>query len=87
MARVLKQRVLERPRTPETRGQLRPRVVARGTALRIELIRRLKAFVGAHRDTLLAWRQGHRDVVFPAGTYLMRVAHGVTCGGACAGAG
>jgi len=87
VARVLKQRVLDRPTTPEVRGALRPRVVAAGTALRVELIRRLKAFLEAHRDALLAWRAGRRDVVFPAGTYLMRVAHGAVCGGECAGAG
>lgn len=82
VARILKQRVLERPRTPEPRRRLRPRFAARDPGRRIELARRLKAFLAGYRDALLAWREGKRDVEFPEGTYLMRVAHQAVCAGA-----
>jgi hypothetical protein len=48
----------------------------------MELLGRLKSFLAAHRSALLAWRLGERSAVFPAGTYLMRVTHGVACAGA-----
>jgi putative transposase len=37
----------------------------------------LRTFRKAYRDALSEWRRGVRDVVFPAGTWLMRVLHGV----------
>lgn len=37
---------------------------------------RLRAFRIAYRQALDAWRAGIRDVVFPAGTWLMRKLHG-----------
>jgi REP element-mobilizing transposase RayT len=36
-----------------------------------------KNFRKAYREALSEWRKGLRDVVFPAGTWLMRVLHGV----------
>lgn len=38
----------------------------------------VRAFRAAYRDALARWRTGVRNVVFPAGTWLMRVLHGVT---------
>jgi hypothetical protein len=35
-----------------------------------------RRFFGEYRESLKAWRAGDRDVVFPAGTYQMRVLHG-----------
>jgi putative transposase len=37
----------------------------------------LRAFRRAYREALHDWRAGLRDVVFPAGTWLMRTTHGV----------
>lgn len=37
----------------------------------------LREFRSAHRSALERWRSGTRNVVFPAGTWWMRVAHGV----------
>jgi REP element-mobilizing transposase RayT len=39
--------------------------------------RRLRAFRQAYREALAQWRSGVRDVIFPAGTWLMRVLHDV----------
>jgi len=81
-ARVLSQRPFDRPLSVEQHRQLRPRVAARNKWKRIEALARLKDFLVAHRDALEAWRQGARDVLFPDGTYEMRVAHGAACAGA-----
>jgi putative transposase len=82
VARVLKQRVLARPGTPERRPRLRPRFAARNPGRRLELALRLKTFLAAYQDALIGWRAGNRGIVFPEGTYLMRVVHQATCTGA-----
>lgn len=79
MARVRAQSPFARPRSGEPRRQLSPRVAARDKWRRIELLQQLKGFLSAYRDALLVWREGKVAPVFPAGTYLMRVAHGVAC--------
>ncbi|MDQ3036169.1 MAG: transposase [Myxococcota bacterium] len=45
------------------------------SAVRIEAIRLLRAFRAAYREALDRWRTGYRDVVFPAGTWLMSRLH------------
>jgi len=82
VARILKQRVLDRPATRERRRQLKPRFAARDPERRRNLARRLKAFLAAYREALLAWREGRREVVFPEGTYQLRVEHRAVCAGA-----
>jgi REP element-mobilizing transposase RayT len=77
--RVLAQSPFDRPGTDEPRGRLRPRVAARDKWKRIELLQRLKAFLDDHQEALGSWREGQRTHLFPAGTYLMRVAHGAAC--------
>ena len=59
--------------------QLNPTfAIGRGVATEIRLaaIANLRAFRVSYRDALLKWRAGDRSVVFPAGTYAMRVMHG-----------
>jgi REP element-mobilizing transposase RayT len=80
-AKVLAQRPLARPATGEPRRRLNPRVAARDKWKRIEALCRLADFVDAYREALAAFSGGVRDVVFPAGTYLMRVVHGLPCAG------
>jgi REP element-mobilizing transposase RayT len=80
--RVLAQSPFAKPKSGEPRRKLSPRVAARDKWGRIELLGRLKDFVAAYREALAQWCDGKRATVFPAGTYLMRVAHGVACAGA-----
>jgi REP element-mobilizing transposase RayT len=80
-ARVLAQKPSARPAQGEPRRQLSPRVAARDKWKRIEALCRLVEFGRAYREALAAFRAGIRDVVFPAGTYLMRVVHGAPCAG------
>ena len=79
VARVLNQNPTGRPTSFEPRSTLNPRVAARDTAQRVAALRRLKEFVNAYREAWAAWRSGARDVVFPTGTYMLRVWHGVPC--------
>ena len=59
-------------------GKLAPHIAAgRGNCEeRIAAIRELQAFRIAHREAKARWMAGDRDVVFPAGTYWMRIHHG-----------
>lgn len=82
VARILKQRVFDRPRTREPRRALRPRFAAKDPGRRRDLAHRLKEFLAGYREALQAWRDGKRDVVFPDGTYQMRVSHQAACAGA-----
>ncbi len=81
-AHVLAQDPFARPPAGEPRFGLKPRIAARDKWRRIEGLQRLKTFL---RDYRQAWRErraGAANVVFPEGTYLLRVLHGVQCAGA-----
>jgi putative transposase len=82
VARVLAQSPFARPPAGEARFALKPRIAARDKWRRIEGLLRLKAFVEEYRKAWAAWRSGARSVSFPAGTYLLRILHGVQCAGA-----
>jgi REP element-mobilizing transposase RayT len=77
--RVLAQSPFGRPATAEPSGGLNPRVACRDQFRRMEALGRLVAFLDDHHRAFERWREGARDVVFPAGTYLMRVVHGAAC--------
>jgi putative transposase len=78
-ARVLAQKPFARPVSLEPRRKLNPRVAARDKWKRIEALSALKEFLSAYRDAWSRRRAGLPDVVFPAGTYQLRVEHGVCC--------
>jgi REP element-mobilizing transposase RayT len=78
-ARVLAQRPFARPAPGEARRTLNPRVAARDKWKRIEALTRLTGFLQAYREARAEMRAGLRDVVFPAGTYLLRIEHAVRC--------
>jgi REP element-mobilizing transposase RayT len=42
-----------------------------------QVVKMVRAFRKTYRDAFSEWRSGARDVVFPAGTWLMRVLHDV----------
>jgi len=80
-ARVLAQKPTARPASRERRGKLNPRVAARDKWKRVEALGRLVEFLSSYRAAWKARRKGDTGVIFPAGTYLLRVAHGVPCVG------
>jgi REP element-mobilizing transposase RayT len=76
---VLAQKPTARPRGGEPRRGLNPRVACRDKWKRIEVLARLRRFLRAYRDAWKAWCEDASDVQFPAGTYQLRVVHGVPC--------
>ncbi len=80
-ARVLAQDPLGRPASGEPRRQLSPRVASRDTWKRLEALSRLLEFLRAYREAWKARRAGAQDAIFPEGTYLLRLQHGVRCAG------
>jgi REP element-mobilizing transposase RayT len=81
-ARVRAQNPFSRPAPGERRFGLKPRLAARDKWRRVEALQRLKSFLRSYREAWLARRDGVADVLFPAGTYLLRLMHGVQCAGA-----
>jgi REP element-mobilizing transposase RayT len=79
-AKVLAQDPLAHPAGAEPRRKLSPRIAALDVLERIEAIAVLKRFVCEYREALAKLRAGVRDVLFPAGTYRLRVELGVRCG-------
>jgi len=76
---VLVQKPTARPAPGEPRWKLKPRVAGRDKWKRVEALSRLVDFLRSYREAWAALRAGARDVLFPAGTYWLRVAHGVRC--------
>lgn len=84
--RVLTQSRYDFPRTPERRGDLNPRVACRDKWRRIAALQANKQFLEDYRIALREFcarmKRGGKDaleVVFPRGTYWMRVHYGVRC--------
>ncbi|WP_242393022.1 hypothetical protein [Anaeromyxobacter oryzisoli] len=77
--RVLAQKPYARPAPSEPRRKLNPRVACRTKWKRIEALQRLEEFGRAYQAALESWRAGVRDVIFPLGTWLMRVQHAARC--------
>ena len=80
---VLQQDFSAAPKTTEPRRNPNPRIAAAHTPERVQAIRNLVAFLRDYRAAWHAWRHGKRDVVFPAGTYALRVYARVACAPAC----
>jgi hypothetical protein len=55
-------------------------VRARNRTLLKALLARYAVFWAAYREALEAWRGGNRGVVFPFGTWAMRVSHSALVG-------
>ncbi len=82
VARVLSQKPFARPAPGEPRRGLNPRIAGRDRWKRIEALGRLVEFLRSYRLAWNARRAGDAGVLFPHGTYLLRVAHDVPCAGA-----
>jgi len=71
----------KRAKAYEVLGDRTPSFATKGTgkAVFFAAVGELRAFRAAYREAFEAWRQGVREVVFPFGTWLMRVVHGARC--------
>jgi hypothetical protein len=76
---ILAQDSRARPRNPEPRRQRNRRVAAKQKWGRIEALLRNKDFVQAYRSRFAAFKQGIKDLLFPAGTYWLRRFASVPC--------
>jgi putative transposase len=76
---VLAQHHEDSPSSDEKPFAPNPRVGIADKWRRIEAIQRLVGFLKEYAECLRRWRAGNREVVFPYGTYAMRVFHGARC--------
>ena len=76
---VIEQDPFASPATREVRRDLSPQVACRNKWLRIETLFDCIEFASQYAQALMSWCREQRDVIFPAGTYLMRVRHQVRC--------
>lgn len=74
-ARVLAQSVAQVALRPEVRESRPSRVIAAVPERHRILVETYAAFRSAYRNALMDWRSGLRSVVFPSGTWWMRVHH------------
>jgi putative transposase len=70
---VLRQSHSDKPNSKEIRRGMNPRFAAKDKELRISAIERYQHFVSQYWEALKSWRRGNRKVLFPAGTYAMRI--------------
>jgi putative transposase len=76
---VLAQKHDDSPSSYEAPFQPNPRVGAADKWRRIEAIQRLVVFLNEYAECWRRWKAGNREVVFPYGTYAMRVFHRARC--------
>jgi putative transposase len=76
---VLRQSFSAVPKTPAPRRNPSPRIAAKSTPARVNAIRRMLEFVREYRAGWTEWRGGNRAVVFPIGTYALRIYARVAC--------
>ena len=66
-------------RSEERRSRISPRIASRSSRRRLERLRRDRHWNASYGEAMRCWVAGDRHVVFPAGTYRMRVVHSVAC--------
>ncbi|NJK31622.1 MAG: hypothetical protein HC927_03955 [Deltaproteobacteria bacterium] len=77
MEAVLAQSWNQAPRSEEAFGRMQPRFATRDGEVMRAAIRAWKEWVAAYRCARQRFCEGDREVEFPAGTYLLKVAYGV----------
>ena len=76
---ILAQSPWDYPKTRQARGGLNPHVACLDKWKRIALLLALRAFRLRYREALDQFRAGLRTVLFPIGTYWLRVFQGALC--------
>ena len=77
--RILAASAFDKPTTHEPRGNLRPHIACLNRERRIRELMALRRFRAAHAEARRWFADGQRDVLFPAGTFQMRVRFGAPC--------
>lgn len=73
MKRVRSQPRHSSPHTREPRRGIKPTVAGKDTEARTNALKELREFRVAYQQARAQWESGNRVVLFPLGTYLMRV--------------
>ena len=76
---IMQQSPFSSPVGKEKHFGINPKIAAKNKWLRIEAIQRHKVFINDYRKARETWKEGDRDVLFPAGTYYLRIYSGVKC--------
>ena len=76
---VLGQDPTSAPTSPSPFRDAKPRIASKSPARRVQAIRAMVTFLRAYRQAWCQWRDGIREVLFPAGTYALRVHSRVAC--------
>lgn len=76
---VLQQDWRSSPKSAAPRRGMDPHIAARDKEARIRAIERRREFLSQYREALAKWLAGQRKVVFPAGTYMLRLVFHVRC--------
>ncbi len=79
VARVLRQQPTASPMSEEPPWSLSPKVASTDAHVRMAALAGLKEFLRQYRRALAARLLGFGDVLFPGGTYLLRLREGVPC--------
>ena len=79
--KILAQNPRSRPSTSEPRWQTNPRILSADPSRRVALIYQLREFLARYAEALRRFVAKERDVIFPYGTYKMRVMLNVACEG------
>jgi putative transposase len=85
--KVLQQSRLEGPKTVAPRFEIEPQVASNDEGRRVSMLMLIAAFRYAYAYAREAWISGDEEVVFPAGTYKLRIETPARCRGpdpACA---
>ncbi len=78
-AAVKAQNIYGSPKRPAEKRGISPRLACRDKWRRIEILAQLDTFVADYRAKLKEFVGGAKDVLFPAGTYLMTRQFGARC--------
>lgn len=76
---VLGQSPFAVPVGPDRNTGINPRVACKNKARRLEILASLQEFYRSYRESWKTFCKGVRDVIFPRGTYLLRVRYNVPC--------
>ena len=76
---ILRQSRHARPTSPPKHSDRVPTIACRDPELRQQRLQTDREWRIAYTDSFRRWQRGERDVLFPPGTYLMRVRHNVRC--------
>jgi hypothetical protein len=78
-AGVRKKSIAERAQSIQPKRRIVPTLAAKAVEARRAMLVLQHAFRDAYRAALAKWKAGARDVLFPHGTWWMRVHHGASC--------